>query len=113
MAHYVMVPRWIIHRTLTDSLFTPTPHPQAVRQEPKRAQTRSCAAGRPHPAGASPRGAVPILSHAGASRLAESVLPVASQLLALRPDSALHCGEDGQQVQRAGSLAVTWTAVNC
>ncbi len=30
------------------------------------------------------------------------MLPVASQLLGLRPDSALHCGDDGQQVQKGG-----------
>lgn len=45
-----------------------------------------------------PAGAAPGLSAGGAARLADAVLPVASQLLGLRPDSALHPGEEGMKV---------------
>lgn len=38
------------------------------------------------------------LSPAAAARLADAALPVASALLGLRPDSALHPGEEGVQV---------------
>ncbi|KAL4443283.1 hypothetical protein ABPG75_011020 [Micractinium tetrahymenae] len=42
-------------------------------------------------------GAAHNLAPASAAKLAEAVLPVASRLLGLRPDSALHPGEEGLQ----------------
>ena len=40
------------------------------------------------------------LAPAAAAELADAVLPVASKLLGVRPDSGLHLGEDGVKVSR-------------
>jgi hypothetical protein len=42
------------------------------------------------------------LAPAAAAQLADAVLPVASKLLVVKPDSALHLGEEGVKVSTAG-----------
>ena len=45
------------------------------------------------------------LAPAATAQLADAVLPVASRLMGVKPDSALHLGEDGVKVSRAGGRA--------
>lgn len=54
------------------------------------------------------------LSHPAAAALAGAVLPLAAQLLGVRPDSALHLGEEALKVRSlrwACVWACTWACV--